>query len=73
MRKLRGQAHWLCQSPQGACPLCGRRAPRPPSATKPANPFWMKSEGGTGRQPLKGAVVPLPLKGLAPLTPIASQ
>ena len=31
---------------EGACLLGGRRAPRPRSATKPANPFWMKSEDG---------------------------
>ena len=39
---------------RGACLLFGRRAARTRSATKRANPFWMKSEGGTGRQPLKG-------------------
>ena len=55
-----GQAHWLCQSPQGAAvpiPLKGAAVPLPLKVT--AVPL-----------PLKGAAGPLPLKGLAPLTKI---
>ena len=37
MRKLRGQAHWLCQSPGGLPPL--RQARTAPAQRNQANPF----------------------------------
>ena len=64
MRKLRGQAHWLCQSPGGLPPL--RQARPAPAQRNQASESILDEERGR-------AAVPLPLKGLAPLTPIASQ
>ena len=72
MRKLRGQAHWLCQSPGGLPPLRQAR-PAPAQRNQASESILDEERGRHGRQPLKGAAVPLPLKGLTPLTPIASQ
>ena len=61
MRKLRGQAHWLCQSPGGFPPL--RQARPAPAQRNQASESILDEERGR-------AAVPLPLKGLAPLTKI---
>ena len=61
MRKLRGQAHWLCQSPGGLPPL--RQARPAPAQRNQASESILDEERGR-------AAVPLPLKGLAPLTKI---
>ena len=59
MRKLRGQAHWLCQSPGGLPPL--RQARPAPAQRNQASESILDEERGR-------AAVPLPLKGLTPLT-----
>ena len=70
MRKLRGQAHWLCQSPGGLPPL--RQARPAPAQRNQASESILDEERGRAAVPLplKGAAVPLPLKGLTPLAKI---
>ena len=58
MRKLRGQAHWLCQSPRGLPPSAAG-APAP-AATQPSQRihFGCGARAGGGAAPVEGADAP---------------
>ena len=77
MRKLRGQAHWLCQSPGGLPPLRQAR-PAPAQRNQTSESILDKERGrADGAASIEGAGAPYgrkvrqPLKGCA-LTKIGS-